>query len=196
MKPFFTVLMSMILCVPLWAQKDTVDVAGMYNGGSEGSLNVAVQEKVTAGTLSNTVFRLYLADRYVLTEWIEVPEGEILEIVAPLPGTTQTTVSPQIVWQAGLPVETTQFMFNVFGDLTLKNLWLRFADAAGNQVGSPIAFQEGAVADDAQWGNFEGCIFDYMLIGSQSGGAVTVMCKHFNGVFRNCYFRNCTDPHF
>ena len=195
MKPFVTMFLTIFLCVPLFAQKDTVVVGGIYHGGGEGSLNTAVQEKIDAGTLSNTVFKLYLADRYVLTGWITVPAGETLEIVAPPPGTTQMTVSPQIAWKVGLPTETVTYMFNVFGNLTMRNIWVRFADVEGNQIGSPIAFQEDPLAT-AQVGDFEGCIIDYMQCGSIAGGAISVLCKHFNGIFRNCYFRNCVDRHF
>ena len=183
MKPFVTVLMSMILCAPLWAQKDTVDVPGIYGGGAEGNLYDSVQVRIDAGTLNSTVFRLALYDLYVLTEWIEVPEGDTLEIVAPPAGTTQETAPPQILWTTASGRDAT-YMFNVRGNLTLKNIWVRFADA-DVQVGSPIAFQEDALAT-AQWGIFENCIFDYMSIGN-AGGAISVMCKHFNGVFRNLW---------
>ncbi|MCI0561205.1 MAG: hypothetical protein MN733_22190, partial [Nitrososphaera sp.] len=98
MKRFFTMLtVTVIWATSLFAQKVTVNVASDFGVG-EGSLNRAVQTAVTAGTLSNTVFMLEPYGLYILTGTIVVPVGQHLEIVGPVPGNTQETAPPQIVW--------------------------------------------------------------------------------------------------
>jgi len=190
---------AMLLSVSLFAQqKDTTDVNGQYSGGSEGELNAAVQAAIDGGTLSNTVFKLKLYDWYVLTGTIEVPEGQTLEIVAPPAGNTQQSAPPQILWTTSSSV-TKNFLIDVYGDLVMKNIWVRFADAAGVQTGTPIVFDGDTtgVGGKPQYGTFENCVFEYMPCPAvTASGSICVRSKHFNGTFKNCYFRNCVDRHF
>ncbi len=179
-------------------QKDTTVVNGMYSGGSEGELNTAVQTAIDAGNLSNTVFKLNPYDWYVVNGTIEVPEGETLDLYAPPAGSTQDSAPPQILWTASGAV-TKDFLIQVYGDLIMKNIWVRFADAAGVQTGTPIVFEGDTtgVGGAAQYGTFENCVFEWMPCPAvTASGSICVRSKHFNGTFKNCFFRNCTDRHF
>jgi hypothetical protein len=186
----------LVFCAVAAAQrKDTVYVASDLTG--EGNLNRAVQEKINAGTLSNTVFKLERLGYYILTGTITVPQGQHLEIVGPPVGRVQEEGPPQIVWTSSGGVQM-NFMFDCFGDLTLKNVWLRYANTAGNQVGTTIQFEDDEVANQSgkgEVGIFENVVFEYAPCPPNAGGAVTVTAKHFKGTFRNCYFRNCIDTH-
>lgn len=188
------------LSLSLSAQvKDTVDVNGMYSGGVEGELNTAIQTVIDAGDLSNTVFRLKSYDWYVITGTIEVPPGETLELFGEPIGNTQQSAPPQILWTASGSV-TKDFMIAVYGDLIMKNIWIRYADAAGVQTGTPIVFDGdtlGVTGDTGEYGTFENCIFEWMPCPTvTASGSICVRSEHFNGTFRNCYFRNCVDSHF
>lgn len=176
-------------------QKDTVYVASDLTG--EGNLNKAVQEKIDAGALSNTVFKLERLGYYILTGTITVPQGQHLEIVGPPLGRTQETCPPQIVWTSSGGVAT-NFMFDCFGDLTLKNVWIRYTNTAGAQVGTTIQFEDDPAANASgkgEVGVFENVVFEYAPCPANAGGAVTVTAQHFKGTFKNCYFRNCIDTH-
>jgi len=195
---------AILLPVFLFAQvKDTIDVYGPYGVGEpkgvEGDLNTAIQTAINAGTLSNTVFKLRAWDWYVITGTIEVPAGETLELVGPTIGNTQESAPPQILWTASSSV-TKNFLIAVYGDLVMKNIWVRYADAAGVQTGTPIVFDgdtTGTTGDNTEYGTFENCIFEYMPCPTvTASGSICVRCHHFRGVFRNCYFRNCVDSHF
>jgi len=192
------VLLAFLFPAPLFAQSDTVDVLDFFDpGGGEGTLNNAISAKISAGTLSNTVFRLKPYGLYVLTSTITVPSGTKLTIVAPDPGTTQVTAPPMICWTASTGISTT-FNFDCFGDIYMKNIWILYAttntDGVGTQVGSALEIDQDAI-DSVNMGVFQNVIFDYAPI-SNGGGAVTVSAKHARLTFENCYFRNCTDTHF
>jgi len=195
---------AILLPVFLFAQqKDTIDVYGPYGDGDpkgvEGDLNTAIQTAINAGTLSNKVFKLRAYDWYVITGTIEVPAGETLELVGEPIGNTQASAPPQIMWTASSSV-TKNFLIAVYGDLIMKNIWVRFADAAGVQTGTPIVFDGDTTVttgDTQEYGTFENCIFEYMPCPTvTSSGSICVRSHHFRGVFRNCYFRNCVDSHF
>ncbi len=160
----------------------------------EGGLNAAVQKAIDAGTLSTTEFQLEPYGYYVLTGSISVPAGKTLTITAPVPGTTQTTAPPQIVWTATGGV-TNSISFDCFGDLVMKNIWIRYANTTGAQVGSSIVF-EADPASLSRRGTFENVMFDYSPCPQNSAGAVTVNCTKFSGNFKNCYWKNCVDAHF
>ncbi len=182
----------------LFAQTDTVDVPDFLDPtGGEGSLNAAVSAKITAGTLSNTVFRLKPWGIYVLSATITVPAGSKLTIVAPDPGTTQETAPPMICWTPASGVTTT-WNFDCYGDIYMKNIWLLYAttntDGVGTQVGTALNIDQDTT-DNVNNGVFQNVIFDYAPIGG-GGGAVTVSASHARLSFENCYFRNCTDTHF
>ena len=187
---------AVFLSATLYAQKVTVDVAGLYSGGVEGGLNDAVQAAIDGGTLSNTIFNLNPYDWYVVTGVIQVPVGETLEITAPAAGNTQDSAPPQILWTASGAV-TKEFLIQVYGDLIMKNIWVRFADVAGVQTGANIVFEGDEAGEVVNYGTFENCIFEWMPCPAvTSSGVVCVRSKHFNGTFKNCYFRNCVDRHF
>jgi hypothetical protein len=188
-----SLLMAVILPISLCAQ--TVVNVASDNPPSEGSLNKAVQAAIVAGTLSNTTFQLEPHGYYVLTGTINVPAGQKLTIVAPDPGTTQATAPAQIVWSSSSSVNT-QYNFDCFGDISLKNIWLMYATTTGNQVGSCLQIEEDPLAKE-RFGNFEGVIFDYSPTPQNiASGAVSVTCTKFNGTFKNCYFKNCIDRHW
>lgn len=176
----------------LAAQPDTVDVPGDISPG-EGSLNTAIQTAIDARTLSNKVFKLELNSRYVLNGTITVPAGEHLTIVAPEPGTTQATAPPQILWTSTSGLDMS-YIFNCYGDLTLKNVWVFYANTQGDQVGSCIVFQDDPLSI-ARRCNFEGVILDYSPCPALAGGSVTVACTNFKGIFKNTYWKNCNDRH-
>jgi hypothetical protein len=192
------VLLAFLFPAPLFAQPDTVDVLDFFEpGGGEGTLNTAVSAKISAGTLSNTVFRLKPYGLYVLSSTITVPAGTKLTIVAPDPGTTQETAPPMICWTPSTGISTT-FNFDCFGDIYMKNIWILYAttntDGVGTQVGSALEIDEDTT-DHVNIGVFQNVIFDYAPI-SNGGGSVTVSATHARLTFENCYFRNCTDTHF
>lgn len=190
------ILLAIVLPIGLWAQMDTVYVRSDFGVG-EGSLNRAIQEKITAGRLSNTVFRLEPYGLYILTSTITVPAGQKLTIVGPDPGTTQETAPPMLCWTPASGVSTT-FYFNAFGDLYFKNIWILYAttntSGLGTQVASEISISQDTT-DNVNVAEFENVIFDYCNIGN-GGGAVTVAANHARLKFVNCYFRNLTDTHF
>lgn len=186
---------TMVAVVSHAQQKDTVYVASDLSG--EGNLNIAVQQAIDAGTLSQKVFKLERLGYYILTGTITVPAGQHLEIVGPPVGRTQEEAPPQIVWTSSGGVAT-NFMFDCFGDLTMKNVWIRYANTAGAQVGTTIQFEDDPVANESgkgEVGVFENVVFEYAPCPPNAGGSVTVTAKHFKGTFKNCYFRNCIDTH-
>jgi hypothetical protein len=68
---------------------------------------------------------------YIITGTISVPAGQTLNIEGPIPGNTQATAPPQIVWTAsGNPDR--RLYFSVSGNLSMKNIWLMYATAAGD----------------------------------------------------------------
>ncbi len=177
-----------------FAQKDTVYVPSDIFPG-EGNLNRVVDSISATGSLSNTVFKLELNGYYVLTDSILVPSGEHLTIVAPEPGKTQETSPPQILCTTG-PSEyesPMNFMFYCYGNITIRNLWLFYANTKGWQVGKPIIFWENIHNIGGQRCEFENVFIDYCDIPTLYGGSITVACKNFTGTFKNCYWKNCAD---
>ncbi len=187
-----------IFTLQLLAQTDTVGVTGDVPPG-EGNLNNAVEAAISSGKLSSTVFDLNPNSRYIINRTITVPIGETLTIIAPEPGMTRETAPPQILWSASGSLKK-DFLIKVNGDLEMKNIWVYFGDTAGVQTGTPIVFDgdtTGLSGDTPDYGTFDNCIFDFMPCPNvTASGVICVRSKHFNGVFRNCYFRNCVDRHF
>jgi hypothetical protein len=172
----------------------TVNVVSDLTNNTEGNLNKAIQTAITAGTLSKTTFMLEAYGYYILNGTINVPAGQTLTITAPDPGTTQATAPPQIVWSVSGGLNY-QFNFDVYGNISLKNIWIMYATTIGDQTGSSLTIEEDPLAT-RQYGTFEGCIFDYAPCpGSQASGAVGVASTHFKGTFKNCYFKNDIDRH-
>jgi hypothetical protein len=181
------------------SQPDTVFVKSDVSPG-EGNLNSAVKMVTAAGKLSGTIFTLEPNGYYILTDSILVPAGEHLTISAPEPGITQKTAPPQIVCTSdtgtiGVYSSPVSYMFYCFGDLTLNNIWLLCANTNGWQVGACIIFKD-APYSTAHKCNFNGVIIDNFSVANLGGGSVTVACKNFSGMFKNSYWKNCTDPHF
>jgi hypothetical protein len=187
----------------LLAQTDTVDVPDFFDpvAGGEGTLNNAIAAKITAGTLSNTVFRLKSWGYYVLSSTITVPAGKKLTIIGRDPvaasWTVQDSATPMICWTPSTSVTKT-FNFDCFGDIEMKNVWILYAttqmEDIGSQVGSALVIDQDTT-DNVNNGVFKNVIFDYAPIGP-GGGSVTVQAKHARLSFENCYWRNCTDTHF
>jgi hypothetical protein len=200
MNRFITFLIGVLfLSVSLFAQqKDTVEVKGMYSQppGAEGELNTAIDAAIQGGTLSTTVFKLNPYDLYPVTGPIQVPAGLVLDLYAPPAGTTQESAPPQILWTASSSV-TKDFLIQVYGDLIMKNIWVRYADVAGVQTGTPIVFEGDEAGLVVNHGTFENCLFEFMPCPAvTASGSICVRSKHFNGTFVNCFFRNCTDRHY
>jgi len=179
------------------AQPDTLTVPDFFDPsqGGEGTLNTAVTNAINGGTLSTTVFKLIPFGYYVLNSTITVPAGTHLTIVAGEPGTDQPSAPPQIVWSSSTGLATF-FNFDCFGDITLKNIWILYANTSGNQTGTSLRIEDSPDEVNGQHGTFEGVLFDYSQIGADGSGAVSVTSRHFRGKFTNCYFRNCSDPHY
>ena len=175
------------------AQLDTVRVPS--DTTTEGSLNDAVAAARSAGKLSTTVFLLEPYGRYVLTGAINVPAGEKLTIIAPEPGITQETAPPQILSSSNFPVRDSNVTFRIWGEIAMRNLWLLYGNTAREPVGARMQFMESPDSINDQRGTFENVIFDYSSIPWDASGAVDVTARHFRGIFRNCYFKNCTERH-
>lgn len=178
-----------------YAQKDTVHVDGYYEtGGLYGTLNDAIDAAITDGSINNTVFKLKPYEIYVLSRSIFLDHGQNLEIVAPKPGSTQESAPPQIVWTEE-DIDRA-YIIQSYGDIIMKNIWVRYADIAGNKISSSITFENQEEANDPEVGYFDGCIFDYAGIGAEASGAICVKADHFEGTFLNSYWRNNSDNHF
>jgi hypothetical protein len=190
---------SLLLLIPTFGSAGIVNVPSDIPPG-EGNLNNAVEAAIAAGTLSNTVFELEPNGYYILTRTITVPAGEHLTIiVAPELGQTQETAPPQFVWSSNIELFKYSTMLDCYGDITLKNLWIRYANTEGQQIGANIQIQDDPEANASgkgEIGVFENVIFDYSATPPNASGAVGVTANHFKGTFKNCYFKNCIDPHF
>ncbi len=192
---FFVII---ILCYSkaVSAQYDSLNVrSDVYPNG--GNLNHAIDSVSQTGRLSKTIFCLQPNSIYILTATIHIPQGEHLTIVAPPPGNTPETSPPQILWTASPHIDK-RYIFNCFGDISLKNIWLYYADTNGKQIHSTLQIQDDSVANKngkGEIGYFEGIIFDYSGCPENGSGAVGIAAKHFRGSFKNCYFRNCVDSH-
>lgn len=196
MKQLLLLFVFIVVCFTsnISAQKDTVVVPGFYEAGKYGTLNEAIDKAIADGKINTTVFKLKLYESYVLSRSIYMDHGQNLEIVAPKAGKDQNSAPPQIVWtEEGID---RAYVIQTYGDLVLKNVWIRYADFLGNKVSGSIAFENQNAADDPEVGYFDGVIFDYCGIGAESGGAVLVKADHFQGEFQNCFWRNNSDDHF
>ncbi len=195
MRHILTILfISVIVSVTLFAQqKDTVNVPDYYStNGTEGTLNDAVQTAITAGKLSNTVFKLSKYGLYILTGTITTPAGATFEIVADPPGTTQQAAPPMVAWTEST-APNKAYLFDVPGQLKMKNIWLNWSGVEGTRFASTIRVGDSA---SVTGGRIEcnNVIFDY--VDQASSGAIQPYATHFRGIFKNCYFKNCTDAHF
>jgi len=195
MKHFLTALFLIgIFCISLYAQKTVVEVPSYWDEpiGTEGTLNDAVTAAINVGTLSNTIFKLKPYGTYVLTGSIITPPGESLEIVSDDPGTTQDAAPPMICWTASTAPSKT-YIFDVAGELKMKNIWILWAGLDGTRYTSTIRIGDSATVSGGRC-EFENVMFDY--IQQASSGAIQPFATHFKGYFKNCYWRNGTDAHF
>ena len=162
MKHFLTMLAFIILTSTLLvAQKDTVNVQDYWDtGGTEGTLNDAVQTVIDAGTLSNTVFKLKPYGTYVLSGSIITPPGAMLEIYADNPGTTQETAPPMICWTASTAPSKT-YLFDVAGEVKMKNVWILWASLDGTRYTSTIRVGDSASVSGGRC-DFENVMFDFV----------------------------------
>ena len=129
------------------------------DGPSGGNLNNAIQAAINSKTLSNTVFQLDAAGYYLLTGPITTPAGTLLTITAPDPGTTAATALPIIMSLAGGGV-TWNYNFDVFGDISLKNVWLLYANTTPAQLSDHLEIDNDSTRNK-NIANFEDVIFDY-----------------------------------
>ncbi len=195
MKYLFTLLFfTIVISLPIYAQKDTVYVPDTYDmGGQEGTLNNAVDSVQNAGgNISNVVFKLKPYGLYVLSGTITTKAGQTLEIDADPPGNTQATAPPMIAWTENT-APNKAYYFDIPGTLIMNNLWLLWSGTNGTRFASTIRIGDSAsVAGGRITAN--NVIFDY--VDQSSSGAIQPYATHFVGHFTNCYFRNCTDNHF
>jgi Secretion system C-terminal sorting domain len=193
MKHFLTfVFLIAMASISIYAQKTVVEVNGYFeSAGTEGTLNRAVEDAITAGTLSNTIFKLHPYEAYVLDGTITTPAGQVLEITADPPGTTQETAPPMILWTAST-APTKTYLFDVGGEVKMSNLWILWASLDGTRYASTIRVGDSLSVSGGRC-EFDNVIFDYVNQGSS--GAVQPFATHFKGYFTNCYFRNATDDH-
>ena len=195
-------LLSLFIIVCLsgtaYSQKDTIVVVGKIESGLDGTLNEAIKAVQDTGRINNIVFKLNPDELYVLTGTIEVDSNDMLEIVAPKPGTSQETSPPQLVWADSVDFSNSSSRYIILssGEIILKNIWVRYADTQGNHRNTSIGITDNPDPAKQEKATFDGVIFDYSGIGAELGGAITVSSDHFAGIFKNCYFRNNTDPHF
>ena len=193
MKHFLTMLFFAGMCISLYAQKTVVEVTDYFSsGGTEGTLNRAVEDAISAGTLSNTIFKLSPYGAYVLDGVIETPAGQTLEIMADPPGSTQNDAPPMILWTAST-APTKTYLFDVAGEVKMKNVWILWASLDGTRYTSTIRVGDSLTVSGGRC-EFENVIFDY--VNQASSGAVQPYATHFKGYFKNCYFRNAVDNHF
>jgi len=195
MKRLLLVLAAMGLLSSALYAKDTVAVKGYFESGNKyGTLNAAIDAAIASGTINNTVFKLTPYEAYVLSKSIYIDKGQSLEIVAPKPGRDQNSAPPQIVWtEEGID---RQYIIQTYGDVVMKNVWVRYADFLGSKVASSITFENQDAAQDPERGDFDGCIFDYDGIGAEAAGAFCIKADHYVGIYKNCYWRNNSDNHF
>ena len=180
------------LCVTSYAQKTTVLVDDYWTTGKEGTLNDAVTKAISSNSLSNTIFKLKSYGTYVLTGTITTPAGQTLELTADPPGTTQQTAPPMICWTASTAPSKT-YMFDIAGTVKMTNVWLLWAGLDGTRYTSTIRVGDSASVSGGRC-EFTNVMFDYVQ--QASSGAIQPFATHFKGIFKNCYFRNCTDNHF
>jgi hypothetical protein len=195
MKYLFTLLFfTVIISLPIYGQKDTVYVPDTYDkGGQEGTLNNAVDSVINAGgNLSNVVFKLKPYGLYVLSGTITTPAGQVFEIDADPPGTTQETAPPMVAWTESTAPNKTYY-FDVAGTLIMNNIWLLWSGTNGTRFASTIRIGDSASVSGGRV-EANNVIFDY--VDQSSSGAIQPYATHFKGYFKNCYFRNCTDNHF
>jgi len=193
MKHLLTALIFIAMfCISLYAQKTVVDVPDYWDTGSEGTLNVAVQTAITNGTLSNTIFKLKIYGTYVLDGSIITPPGQTLEIIADDPGNAQDFAPPMICWTVSTAPSKT-YLFDVAGEVKMKNVWISWASLDGTRYTSTIRIGDSSTVSGGRC-EFENVRFD--LIQQSSSGAVQPFATHFKGYFKNCYFSNGTDAHF
>jgi len=192
MKHFFT-LLCFLIALQLSVSAQTIVNVPSDVAPSTGNLNNAIQAHIN--DLSNYIFMLEPYGYYVLSGGIIIPLNQVLRISAPDPGTTQLTSPPQILWTSDNAV-TKDLMFQCFGDLNMKNVWVRYATDGGVQTGSQIRFWGDTLGTAQVYGTFENVIFDYSPAPtSGAGGSITVTANHFVGNFKNCYWKNCIDTH-
>ncbi len=196
MKQFLTSVLIILFFSSLsFAQKDTIVVDEYYEtGGTEGTLNDAIQAAINDGTVSNTVFKLKTYGTYVLSKAIDLSNqpGATLEIDADPPGTTQETAPPMICWTSDQSVSKI-YLFDIAGKLIIKNIWILWADLGGSRYTSTMRIGDSSSVSGGQI-EANNVIFDYVQ--QASSGAIQPYATHFVGDFKNCYFRNCTDNHF
>ncbi|MCX7984489.1 MAG: endo-1,4-beta-xylanase [Bacteroidetes bacterium] len=174
-------------------RSDTVRVVSDSRTGRIGNLNRVINTINTiSGALSRTVFLLELNSRYILDNEILVPPGEHLTIIAPDPGRSQETAPPQILLSNKSKGSFT--MIRCYGHLTLKNVWLFCAFTEGYQAYACIIFKD-TTDQNVHRCFLENVILDFFGVSTVSSSAITVTCRNFRGTFKNCYWKNCVDPH-
>ncbi len=176
-------IVAMAIFFPVALLADTVYVHSDVSP-NEGGLNTAISN---VSNLSTTVFKLDAGGYYILSGAITVPPNQHLTIVAD-EATISSSAPPQILETSQVSLS---YLIDCFGDVTLKNLWLTYANTGGTQKGTPVEFDEDSIRHK-NTGVFEGCIFDYAPV----PGAIEIRATNFNGVFKGCYWRNNTDSHY
>ncbi len=184
---YMLLIIAVIFSVQVYAQNIVLVHSDV--SPNEGGLNVAIQAAIDAGTLSNTIFQLDPWGYYILSGTVTVPPNQHLTIVAPEPGYTQETAPPQIFLSS--QIANWRYNFDIYGDVTMKNVWLIYANTGGAQQSCSLDIDDDTLRH-TNTAEFEGVIFDYAPI----NGSVEVRCTNFTAKFTNCYWRNNIDPHY
>ncbi len=162
----------------------TADTLVVLNGPGH-SLRDQIEGDTLASGARRNPDRLYLLPRgecYTLPGPLSVKPATHIRIEGePAPPSGADPGMATVMQAAGFSGDA---LLACSGNVTVKHLWLIFADSAGRQNWSSVTFER-----DSLNGLFEDCVFD-----RSRAPVVYVTGRHFRGAFSNCLFRNNLDP--
>ncbi len=183
-------LLAMIFTAPaLWAQ--TGDTVLVPNDFQVGTINNVIQGDTNssgARNNPNAIYKLVRGGYYILNGYITTKPGTHIIIVGEDAPATGTDPGMPVVIEGAVTGVYYNFTIDVYGDLTMKNVWMIYATQVGTQNWTALQFEQDNTKPKAR-GVFENCIFDYV-----NAIAVTANDTGFTGIFKNCIFRNSVDP--
>jgi hypothetical protein len=192
MSKFVFTLFFMAVAIPFFLYAQAADTVYVPNDNNAGTINNVIQGDTLANgsrTNPNRVYMLYRGGYYQLNATLTTNPGTHITIIgepANKPNTGADSGMAVVVEAAGWPGTLSQFM-DSYGDLTIKNVWMIYADPSGTNNWWVIQFEQNS--NPQAFGDFDNCIFDYVR-----GVAVMANRTDFVGTFNNCIFRNCIDP--
>lgn len=169
----------------------TGDTVLVPNDFQVGTINNVIQGDTNAAGARNNpnaIYKLARGGYYILNGNITTKPGTHIRIEGdPAPATGTDPGMPVIIEGAVTGVYY-NFTIDVYGDLTMKNVWMIYATQVGTQNWTALQFEQDNTKPKAR-GVFENCVFDYV-----NAIAVTSNDTGFTGIFKNCIFRNSVDP--